>query len=94
MYAGGKLGTSFQRVTAVAEEGEEAEVAEDLELLADLGADVAVGGMEGGEVGFEGIGVGERESLFVERAEEVQDVEGPAAHFGAEFLERADAVPR
>ena len=45
----------------MAEEGEEAEVAEDLELLADFGADVAIGWMEGGEVGFEGIGVGEGE---------------------------------
>ena len=31
------------------EEGEEAEVAEDLELLADFGADVTVGGMKRGE---------------------------------------------
>ncbi|HEV2224219.1 MAG TPA: hypothetical protein VGR84_14580 [Candidatus Acidoferrales bacterium] len=44
---------------------EEAEVAEDLELLADFGADVAIGGMERGEMGFEGVGVGEGESLFV-----------------------------
>ena len=44
---------------------EEAEVAEDLELLADFIADVAVGGMERGEVGFESVGVGEGESLFV-----------------------------
>ena len=47
------------------EEMEEAEVAEDLELLADFIADVAVGGMERGEVGFESVGVGEGESLFV-----------------------------
>ena len=35
-----------QPVRAAAQEFEEAEVAEDLELLADFGADVAIGGME------------------------------------------------
>ena len=50
---------------------EEAEVAQNLELLAapprraSFGADVAVGGMERGEMGFESVGVGESESLFV-----------------------------
>src|SRR6185437_14521936 len=47
--------------------------------------------MKRGEVGFEGIGVGEGESLFVEGANKIEDVESPAAHFGAEFFERADA---
>ena len=44
---------------------EEAEVAKDLELLADFGADVAVDGMERGEMRFESVCVGKSESLFV-----------------------------
>ena len=43
---------------------EKAEVAQNLELLADFVADVAVGGMERGEMGFEGVCVGESEGLF------------------------------
>src|SRR5579864_146485 len=46
--------------------------------------------MEGGEMGFEGVGVGEGESLFVKRADEVQNVERPAAHYGAKVCERTD----
>ena len=81
---------SWQVVVAGGEEMEEAEVAQNLELLADFVADVAVGGMKRGEVGFESVGVGESESLFVKRAEEVEDVERPAAHFGAQVRERAN----
>lgn len=40
---------------------EEAEVAQNLELLADFVADVAVGGMERGEMGFESVRVGQSE---------------------------------
>lgn len=70
---------------AAGEELEEAEVAKDLELLADFVADVAIRGMERREMRFEGVGVGERESLFVEGADEIEDVECPAAYFGAQF---------
>jgi len=34
-------------------------------LLADFGADVTVGGVKRGEMGFESVCVGEGESLFV-----------------------------
>jgi hypothetical protein len=47
-----------------AEEGEEAEVAEDLELLADFGADVGVVGMEFGQSRGVGVDVGEGEFEF------------------------------
>lgn len=47
------------------DEMEETEVAQNLELLADFVADVAVGGMERGEMGFESVGVDEGEILFV-----------------------------
>jgi hypothetical protein len=46
-----------ETVVAVAEELEETEVAEDLELLTDFGADVAIGGMQFGKFWFERIGV-------------------------------------
>jgi len=42
-----------QSVVAVAEEFQQAEVAKDLKLLADFGADVLIGGMEFGQFRFE-----------------------------------------
>lgn len=54
----------FETVGATAEEIEEAEVAEDLELLADLGADVGVVGMEFGQSAGVGVDVGESEFEF------------------------------
>ena len=53
----------MEAVAATAKEVEEAVVAEGLELLADFGADIAVRGMETGEGGFEGVGVGEEKGL-------------------------------
>jgi hypothetical protein len=47
-----------------AEEGEEAEVAEDLELLADFVADVGVVGMEFGQGAGVSVDVGESEFEF------------------------------
>ena len=55
-----------QTVGAGAEEFEEAEVAEDLELLADFGADVTIDGMQFGKLWFERIGIIEREFLLFE----------------------------
>ena len=66
---------------------QEAEVAEELELLADLIVDVAVGGVKAGEFAGVGVEVGEGEVGFVEGAEEVEDVEGPAASPDLEFFE-------
>ena len=83
-------GTALRKaVLAGAEEGEEAEVAEDLELLADFVADVTVGGMEFGEFGGAGVDVGEKEFGFVQGANNVEDVEGPAAGFDFEIFEGA-----
>jgi hypothetical protein len=76
-------------IGAAAEEFEEAEVAEDLELLADFVGDVRIVGMESGEFGSVGVDVGEREFWFVEGADDVEDVEGPAAFFDFEFFEWA-----
>ena len=53
-----------EAVGAGAEEGEEAEVAEDLELLADFVADVGVVGMELGQSGGVSVDVGESEFEF------------------------------
>jgi len=48
---------------------------------------VGVVGVESGEVGRVGINVGEGEFWFVEGADDVEDVEGPAAFFDFEFFE-------
>ncbi len=70
-----------QAVGAAAEEFEEAEVAEDLELLPDFVADVAVIGMEFGEGARVGVDVGEGEFHFAQRLRDLKHVEGPAAFF-------------
>jgi len=70
-----------QAVGAGAEEIEEVEVAEELELLADFFADVGVFGVQAGELAGVGVDVGEGEFGFVEGADGVEDVEGPAAFF-------------
>ena len=57
---------SANAVVAGAEEFEEAEIAEDLKLLADFVADVAIIGMKGMELVFERIDIGEIEFLFAE----------------------------
>ncbi|MGB8476764.1 MAG: hypothetical protein WCE61_22000 [Candidatus Acidiferrum sp.] len=76
-------GTALRKtILAGGEEGEEAEVAEDLELLADFVADVGVVGMELGKLGGVGVDVGWGEFGFVQGADDVEDVEGPAAGFG------------
>jgi hypothetical protein len=61
-------------IGAAAEEFEEAEVAEDLELLADFVGDVGVVGVELGEFGGVGVDVGEREIGFVQGAHDGEDV--------------------
>ena len=50
-------------------EVEEAGVAEDLELLPDLVADVAIVGVEGAEAFFEGVDVGESEIGAIKRTD-------------------------
>ncbi|MFZ0924197.1 MAG: hypothetical protein WA020_14115, partial [Candidatus Acidiferrales bacterium] len=80
-----KTSESPHEVFPLAQECNETQISQYLELLADFVADVAIGGMERGEVGFEGIGVGEREILFMEGANEIENIEGPTAHFGAQF---------
>jgi hypothetical protein len=68
-----------EAIGAVAEEGEEAEVAEDLELLTDFGTDMGIVGVESGEGVFENVDFQEREFGFIQRAYGVQYVEGPAS---------------
>jgi hypothetical protein len=87
-----RTGCLAQAVAAGAEEIEEAEVAEDLELLADFVADVGVFGVEAGERAGVGVDVGEGEFGFVEGADGVQDVEGPAAFFDGDLFEGAEAL--
>ena len=55
---------STQPIVAGGKEGEEAEVAEDLELLADFVADVGVVGVEFGQGAGVGVDVGESEFEF------------------------------
>jgi len=72
---------SGQAVGTGAEEGEEAEVAEDLELLADFVADVGVVGMESGQSAGVSVNIGESEFEFAQRLNYLEHVEGPAALF-------------
>src|SRR6266700_1181622 len=70
-----------ETVVSLAEEGEEAEVAEDLELLADFVADVSVVGMEFGQSFGVSIYIGESEFEFAQGLHHLKDVEGPATLF-------------
>lgn len=81
-----------QSVAPAAEEVEEAEVPQDLELLADFRADVSIGRMESGKAGFERVGVGKREFAFSEGEKGSKDVEGPAPEFWRDFGKRAKAL--
>ena len=68
-------------VGTAAEKFQEAEVAEDLELLADFVADVAVMGMEFREGAGVGVDVGKGEFHFAQGLHDLKHVEGPAAFF-------------
>ncbi len=68
-------------IGAGGEEIEEAEVAEDLELLADFVADVGVVGMEFGQNVGVSVDVGESEFEFAYRVDHLEHVERPAALF-------------
>lgn len=81
-----------ETVVTVAEKIEEAEVAEDLELLADFVADVGVFRMEPGEIVRVNINVGQREFGFIERAHDTQDIESPAAFFNFQRFEGAQPL--
>ena len=81
-----------QAVIAGAEEIEKAQIPENLKLLADFFADVGVVGVQAGELAGVGVDVGEGEVGFVEGADGVEDVEGPAAFFDGELFEGAEAL--
>jgi hypothetical protein len=71
----------MKKVEAEAEEGEEAEVAEELELLADFGADMAIAGMLFREFVGVGVDIGESEFGFAEGLHDLEYVQRPAAFF-------------
>ena len=77
---------SGQTVGGGAEEGEEAEVSEDLELLSDFGADVGVFGMELGKGIGAGVDIRKREFRFVQGLNDLQNIQGPAALFDIQLL--------
>jgi hypothetical protein len=70
-----------EAVGATTEEGEEAEVAEDLELLADFVADVEIVGVEFGQSIGVSVDIGESEFEFAQRLDHLKYVESPAAFF-------------
>jgi hypothetical protein len=78
----------FQAPFAVGDVGQESEVAEDLELLADFVFNVAIVGMEFFEFWREGVDFFVGEFWFVEAVDEVKDVESPPAIFNGEVFER------
>lgn len=67
---------------------QEAEIAEDLELLADFGSDVPVIGMELFQFTGEGINVFVFEFRFAEAVDDVQDVQRPTAFGDGQVFER------
>ena len=71
----------IQTVGAAAEEGQETEVAEDLELLADFVADVRVFWMKTREGIGMGIHIGKSEFHFAEGLHYLKHVQGPASPF-------------
>lgn len=75
-------GLFLKTIGATPEEFEETEFAEDLELLADFGADMGVVGMEFGQGFFEGVDFCESKFGFVESANGGQHVQSPSACFG------------
>jgi len=70
-----------EAVGAVAEEGEQAEVTEHLELLTDFIADVAVGRMKFRQGVPVGINILQREFCFPQRLNHLKYVECQAAFF-------------
>jgi hypothetical protein len=74
-----------------AKSGQEAEVAEDLQLLADCGAEVAIGGMQLGKFRLQRIGVRQRKFLLSESVDGVEYVEFPAGFFDGKIGKRTNA---
>ena len=70
-----------QSVRAIAEEFEKAEVAEDLELLADFVADVRVVGMKFSQSVGVGVDISESEFEFAQGLHYLKHIKGPAAFF-------------
>jgi hypothetical protein len=79
---------STEAVIATAEEFNEAEVAEDLELLADFGADVAIGRMEFGKGVNVSIDIGKGEFGLFQGLNDLENIQRPAAFFYFQFFER------
>jgi len=75
------LGTLSEAIGAFAEEFEEAEVAEDLELLADFVADVGVIGMKFGQSVGVSVNIGESEVDFDQGLHYLKHVKSPASFF-------------
>jgi len=72
-------------IDPAAEEFEEAEVAEDLELLADFGTDVVIVGMQPSEAFFLCVNFAKREFGFAECSDSIEDVECPTSLFERYF---------
>ena len=83
-----------EAVGAGTEEFEKAEVAEDLELLADFVADVGVVGMEFCQSGGVSVNVGKSEFEFAQRLDYLEHVESPAAFFYLQFFQRPEPIVR
>lgn len=90
------LSDLIEAVRAAAKEFEEAEIAENLELLADFVADVGILGVKLEKVLFERVDFGQIEFRFVQGADNVQHIQRPAASFefqGSEWFQAAIRAP-
>jgi hypothetical protein len=79
-------------IRAVAEEFEKAEVAEDLELLANFVADVGVAGMKFGQSIGVSVDISESEFEFAQGLHYLKYVECPASLFYPQFFQRSQSV--
>ena len=66
-------------------------ITEDLELLADFRANVAIGRMEAREILFGFVDLGQIKLFFAERSDNIQDIQCPAALLGVELCEWTDS---
>jgi len=75
-----------ETIAAIAKKFEEAEVAEDLELLPDFVADVGVVGMQFGQSAGVSVDIGESEFEFTQGLHYLKHVEGPTSFLYSQFF--------
>lgn len=86
-FAGANFSRSSQTISSTSEEFEKAHVAEELELLADFGADVAVARVPPPQVFLEGVHFRKRKFFLPKRLGHAEHIERPAPHAGTDSFQ-------